>query len=61
MQEVMFTVTSSIFTRSPITNVFPIAGNCENDPKWREGVVSLKYETSGLTSAGTITKETMKV
>jgi Polyketide cyclase / dehydrase and lipid transport len=53
-------ITASINIRRPVGEVFAFAGDYENDPLWRSGVVEMRYETPGALRAGARTREIMR-
>ena len=56
----MFTITQSEVLRCSPKLAFEFAGDYANDPKWRSGVLSMDYETSGPPAVGTRTRERMR-
>lgn len=56
----MFTITVTQDIRRPPEAVFAYAGDYANDPKWRQGVEDMVYDTEGPTRAGTRTREKMR-
>jgi uncharacterized membrane protein len=53
-------ITASVNIRRPVGEVFAFAGDYENDPLWRSGVVEMRYETPGVLRAGARTWEIMR-
>jgi uncharacterized membrane protein len=53
-------ITASVNIRRPVGEVFAFAGDYENDPLWRSGVVEMRYETPGALRAGARTREIMR-
>lgn len=45
-------ITASVNIRRPVGEVFAFAGDYENDPLWRSGVVEMRYETPGPYAPG---------
>lgn len=56
----MFTITVTQDIRRPPEAVFAFAGDYANDPKWRQGVEDMVYDTEGQTRVGTRTREKMR-
>jgi len=54
-------IVESVTVRRPVGEVFAFAGDYENDPIWRSGVVEMRYETPGGLRAGARTREVMRV
>ena len=53
-------ITASVDIRRPVGEVFAFAGDYENDPLWRSGVVEMRYETPGVLRTGARTREIMR-
>jgi hypothetical protein len=53
-------IIESVTIRRPVGEVFAFAGDYENDPIWRSGVVEMRYETPGGLRAGALTREVMR-
>jgi len=45
----------------PAGDVFALAGDYENDPLWRSGVIEMRYETPDGPRAGARTREVMRI
>jgi uncharacterized membrane protein len=54
-------IVESVAIRRPVGEVFAFAGDYENDPLWRSGVVEMRYETPGGLRAGAWTREVMRI
>ena len=57
----MFSITCSETIRAARDEVFALAGDYANDPLWRTGVVSMRYEPGGPPAVGTRTREVMRM
>jgi uncharacterized membrane protein len=53
-------ITANVNIRRPVGEAFAFAGDYENDPLWRSGVVEMRYETPGVPRAGARTREIMR-
>lgn len=54
-------IAEGVTIRRPVGEVFAFAGDYENDPLWRSGVVEMQYETPGGLRAGARTREVMRI
>lgn len=57
----MFNITRSIEIQRPVKDVFALAGDYRNDPRWRQGVLSMTHEPAGPPKLNTVTRETMQI
>lgn len=56
-----FRISASATIRRPVGEVFALAGDYENDPLWRSGVLGMRYETPGGPRVGARTREVMRL
>jgi len=54
-------IADSVTIRRPVVDVFALAGDYENDPLWRSGVVEMRYETPDDPRVGARTREVMRI
>ena len=55
-----FRISAGATIGRPVGEVFALAGDYENDPLWRSGVVEMRYETPGVLRTGARTREIMR-
>ena len=55
-----FRIVASTTIDRPVEEVFTFAGDYENDPLWRSGVVEMRYEPPGDLRVGAQTREVMR-
>ena len=56
-----FRISAGATIGRPVGEVFALAGDYENDPLWRSGVVDMRYETPGGPRPGARTREVMSL
>lgn len=56
-----FRIVESAIIERPVEKVFALAGDYENDPLWRSGVVEMRYEPPGAPRVGARTREVMQL